>query len=114
MAFHDLPRSTPTGLPLDRALRLAFAALHMPGEAQKVDRVMQAFAAALHRDAPGPFVDAKAAYVMAFSAMLLNTDAHNAAVRNKMSREQFVGNNKGINGGGDVPSRAHAQCTASL
>lgn len=92
-----------SGLPLDRALRLAFAALHMPGEAQKVDRVMQAFAAALYRDAPGPFADAKAAYVMAFSTMLLNTDAHNAAVRTKMSADQFVSNNRGINGGADLP-----------
>ena len=32
----------------------------MPGEAQKVDRIMQAFAAALYRDAPGPFADADA------------------------------------------------------
>ena len=46
----------------------------MPGEAQKVDRIMQAFAAALYRDAPGPFVDADAAYVCAFSLMMLNTD----------------------------------------
>ena len=29
------------GLPLDGALRLTFAALHVPGEAQKVDRVLQ-------------------------------------------------------------------------
>ena len=46
----------------------------MPGEAQKVDRIMQAFAGALYRDAPGPFVDTDAAYVCAFSLMMLNTD----------------------------------------
>ena len=62
------------GLRIDEALRLIFGALHMPGEAQKVDRIMQAFAAALFRDAPGPFVDADAAYVCAFSLMMLNTD----------------------------------------
>ena len=69
------------GMALDSALRLAFAALKMPGEAQKVDRVMQAFAHAYYRDEPGPFASEKAAYVMAFSLMMLNTDAHNAAVR---------------------------------
>ena len=45
---------------------------------------MQAFAAALFRDAPGPFVDADAAYVCAFSLMMLNTDLHNPAVCAKM------------------------------
>ena len=30
------------GLRIDEALRLIFGALHMPGEAQKVDRIMQA------------------------------------------------------------------------
>ena len=32
-------------LTIDKALRLIFGALHMPGEAQKVDRIMQALAA---------------------------------------------------------------------
>ena len=94
------------GLPLDAALRLVFAALHVPGEAQKVDRVIHAFASAYHRQQPAEgcvFADATAAYVMSFSTMLLNTDLHNPAVRNKMSAEQFVKNNKGINGGADLP-----------
>ena len=69
----------------------------MPGEAQKVDRIMQAFAAALYRDAPGPFADADAAYVCAFSLMMLNTDLHNPAVRAKMSLAEFAENNCGVN-----------------
>ena len=65
---------------------------------------MQAFAAALYRDAPGPFVDADAAYVCAFSLMMLNTDLHNPAVRAKMSLAEFAENNCGVNGGHDRPS----------
>ena len=91
------------GLALDAALRLAFAAIHVPGEAQKVDRVIHAFATAYYRQEPGPFVDATAAYVAAFSTMLLNTDQHNPAVRTKMGLEAFLKNNKGINGGADLP-----------
>jgi len=91
------------GLALDAALRLAFAAIHVPGEAQKVDRVIHAFATAYYRQEPGPFVDATAAYVAAFSTMLLNTDQHNPAVRAKMGLEAFLKNNKGINGGADLP-----------
>ncbi|KAL1515015.1 hypothetical protein AB1Y20_004083 [Prymnesium parvum] len=91
------------GLSLDGGLRLVFAALKMPGEAQKVDRVMQAFAHAYYRDEPGPFASEKAAYVMSFSLMMLNTDQHNAAVRTKMTLEQFVHNNRKINEGADLP-----------
>ena len=87
-----------------QALRLIFGALHMPGEAQKVDRIMEAFAAALYRDAPGPFVDADAAYVCAFSLMMLNTDLHNPAVRAKMTLAEFADNNCGMNGGHNNPN----------
>ena len=92
-----------SSLPLDGALRLAFAALHVPGEAQKVDRIVNAIAHAYFRQRPGPFADATSAYVMAFSAMLLNTDQHNANVRNKMTLEQFIKNNRKINAGEDLP-----------
>ena len=57
-------------------------------------RVLHAFAVAYHRQEPGPFVDATAAYVAAFSTMLLNTDQHTPAVRAKMSVEAFVKNAK--------------------
>ena len=52
---------------------------------------------------PGPFSDETAAYVTAFSAMLLNTDLHNPNVRRKMTLEQFVSNNRGINNGKNLP-----------
>ena len=92
-----------SSLPLDGALRLAFAALPVPGEAQQVDRIVNAIAHAYFRQRPGPFADATSAYVMAFSAMLLNTDQHNANVRNKMTLEQFIKNNRKINAGEDLP-----------
>lgn len=34
---------------------------------------------------------------------MLNTDLHNPAIKNKISREAFVRNNRGINNGSDVP-----------
>ena len=71
----------------------------MPGEAQKVDRIMQAFAAALYRDAPGPFVDADAAYVCAFSLMMLNTDLHNPSIKEerRMTKQGFRRQNADFN-----------------
>ena len=91
------------GLRLDEGLRLVFAAMGLPGEAQKIDRVVGAFASAYFRDAPGPFADADAAHVAAFSLILLNTDQHNDNVKRKMTIEQFVKNNRGINNGTDLP-----------
>jgi hypothetical protein len=37
---------------------------------------------------------------------MLNTDAHNPNIKkeNKMTKEQFIRNNRGINGGADLPA----------
>mmetsp|Transcript_44627 Transcript_44627/g.111102 ORF Transcript_44627/g.111102 Transcript_44627/m.111102 type:complete len:592 (+) Transcript_44627:37-1812(+) len=53
---------------------------------------------------PGVFADEDAAYVLGFSVIMLNTDAHSSQVKNKMTREQFLRNNRGINRGGDLPA----------
>ncbi|KAL0339369.1 UNVERIFIED_CONTAM: Brefeldin A-inhibited guanine nucleotide-exchange protein 2 [Sesamum angustifolium] len=43
------------------------------------------------------------AYVLAYSVIMLNTDAHNPMVKNKMSAEDFIRNNQGIDDGKDLP-----------
>ncbi len=45
--------------------------------------------------------DSEAVYVLSFSSIILNTDAHNPAIikKMKMSKEQFLNSNKGINAG---------------
>lgn len=52
---------------------------------------------------PGAFKSADVAYVLSYSMIMLNTDAHNHQVKNKMTREGFIKNNKGINDGADLP-----------
>ena len=47
--------------------------------------------------------DADSAYVLSYSIIMLNTDQHNPQVKNKMTLEQFVRNNRGTNGGSDWP-----------
>ena len=44
-----------------------------------------------------------AAYVLAYSVILLNTDAHNPQVKRRMTLSDFVKNNRGINDGADLP-----------
>lgn len=45
----------------------------------------------------------EAAYVLAYSVILLNTDSHNPQVKKRMTKTDFVRNNRGINDGSDLP-----------
>lgn len=46
---------------------------------------------------------ADAIYAVAFSILLLHTDAHNKNVRQKMNKETFIMRTKIIEGGENVP-----------
>jgi len=91
------------GMELDEAIRLFLSGFRLPGEAQKIDRLMEKFAERFCRENPGAFKNADTAYVLAYSIIMLNTDAHNPMVKQKMSKAEFVKNNRGIDDGGDVP-----------
>ena len=43
------------------------------------------------------------AYVLAYSVIMLNTDQHNATVKKRMTADDFVRNNRGINDERDLP-----------
>lgn len=43
------------------------------------------------------------AYILAYSVILLNTDAHNPQVKKRMTKADFVKNNRGINDNSDLP-----------
>lgn len=86
----------------DGALRLHLSGFRLPGEAQKIDRIMEKFASRYCECNPDIFANADAAYVLAYSTIMLHTDAHNDTIKNKMSKEEFIRNNRGINDGGDL------------
>ncbi|GIM16141.1 hypothetical protein Vretimale_18795, partial [Volvox reticuliferus] len=92
-----------TDLEFDAAIRAFLAGFRLPGEAQKIDRLMEKFAERYVKCNPGSFKSADVAYVLAYSVIMLNTDAHNPQVKNKMSKAAFLKNNRGINDGGDLP-----------
>lgn len=75
----------------------------LPGEAQKIDRIMSAFAGHFTRHNPNVFSSADTAYILAFSLIMLNTDHHNRAVKRKMTLQDFVKNNRSIDNGKDLP-----------
>jgi Sec7-like guanine-nucleotide exchange factor len=69
------------GLSIPDAMRLFLCTFRMPGEAQVVDRIMEAFAIYMHAQVPSPVADAEAAYMLCFSLMMLQTDLHSTSVR---------------------------------
>ena len=92
-----------SGATFDGALRSFLAGFRLPGEAQKIDRLVEKFAARFVACNPGAFGSADTAYVLAYSVVMLNTDAHNPQVKVKMTKADFIRNNRGINEGGDLP-----------
>nr|KAJ3421655.1 guanine nucleotide exchange protein for ADP-robosylation factor [Polyrhizophydium stewartii] len=53
---------------------------------------------------PKAFSSADTAYVLAYSVIMLNTDQHNAQVKRRMTKEDFLKNNRGIDEGKDLPA----------
>lgn len=144
-----------SGLSFSEALRSFLDRFRLPGEAQCIDRLMEAFAKRLYEvqlsvsetapsvvdqsiedtmldpprvssetevssgrsgtlDPPAasdildpvfPFKSSDAAFILSFSTIMLNTDLHNPNMKDekRMTVEQFVRNNRGINDGVDLP-----------
>lgn len=72
------------------AIREFLKGFRLPGEAQKIDRIMEKFAERYCADNPGLFKNADTAYVLAYAVIMLNTDAHNPMVWPKMSKSDFI------------------------
>lgn len=87
------------------AVRMYLQSFRLPGEAQKIDRFMLKFAERyMHNNPSTLFANADTAYILAFSVIMLNTDAHNKNMKQKrMTKAEFVKNNRGINDGSDLP-----------
>ncbi|KAM1605801.1 hypothetical protein PS2_026498 [Malus domestica] len=79
-----------SGMKFDTAIRELLKGFRLPGEAQKIDRIMEKFAERYCADNPGLFKNADTAYILAYAVIMLNTDAHNPMVWPKMSKSDFV------------------------
>ena len=86
------------------ALRQFLQSFRLPGEGQKIDRFMLKFAERYLSGNPNAFANADTAYVLAYSVIMLNTDLHSVKVKgNRMTPEDFIKNNRGINDSADLP-----------
>lgn len=69
------------GLSFEAALREYLESFRLPGEAQKIYRILDAWSRQFFKQCPGFFKSADAVHVLAFSLVLLNTDHHKSVVR---------------------------------
>ncbi|KAK8814240.1 hypothetical protein WA158_008102 [Blastocystis sp. Blastoise] len=94
-----------TDMTFDLALRSFLSHFRLPGEAQKIDRILERFAGHFYECNPSTFDNADTAFVLGFSVIMLNTDLHNPNIpdEKKMTKQEFINNNRGINDGKDLP-----------
>lgn len=88
---------------LVQALRQFLWSFRLPGESQKIDRMMECFAQHYCHLNNGVFTTTDTCYVLSFAIIMLNTSLHNPSVKDKQTVEQFKAMNRGINDGGDLP-----------
>ncbi|CEJ54922.1 Putative Protein transporter SEC7 [Penicillium brasilianum] len=87
------------------ALRSFLQTFRLPGEAQKIDRFMLKFAERYTTQNPNAFANADTAYVLSYSVIMLNTDQHSSKMKGpRMTKEDFIKNNRGINDNQDLPT----------
>ncbi|KAM9745319.1 cytohesin-4 isoform 2-T2 [Menidia menidia] len=101
-------------LNLVQALRQFLWSFRLPGEAQKIDRMMEAFATRYCDCNPGVFQSTDTCYILSFAIIMLNTSLHNPNVKDKPSQQRFVSMNRGINNGGDLPGELLTKLYASI
>lgn len=84
-------------------LRTFLKAFKLPGEAQKIDRLVERFSETYCLQNPGVISNKDAAYVLAFQTIMLNTDLHNPNIpeKNKMTLDGLIRNLRGTNSGAE-------------
>ncbi|XP_034934125.1 IQ motif and SEC7 domain-containing protein 1 isoform X3 [Chelonus insularis] len=95
------------GMEVDVALRKFQAYFRMPGEAQKIERLMEVFSQRYCQCNPNVILRLRSpdtVFVLAFAIIMLNTDLHtpNLKPERRMRLEDFVKNLRGIDDCGDI------------
>lgn len=82
-----------TGLEFDEALRSFLKGFRLPGEAQKIERLVLRFGKRFMECNPDSVINSSdAAFQLAYSLIILHTDAHNPQVKHKMTLQQYLEN----------------------
>jgi hypothetical protein len=90
--------------PFVTAIRDFLQLFRLPGEAQKIDRIMEAFSRRYAASSQHQYLkDPDLIYQLAFTTVMLNTDLHSPQVKVRTNKEAFVKNYKNLLVGKDVP-----------
>uniref|UniRef100_A0A8C7MYZ9 IQ motif and Sec7 domain ArfGEF 2 n=1 Tax=Oncorhynchus kisutch TaxID=8019 RepID=A0A8C7MYZ9_ONCKI len=97
-----------SGMDLDDALRKFQAQIRVQGEAQKVERLIEAFSqryCVCNPTLVRQFQNPDTIFILAFAIILLNTDMYspNVKAERKMKIEDFIKNLRGVDNGQDIP-----------
>ncbi|XP_051950137.1 IQ motif and SEC7 domain-containing protein 1-like isoform X1 [Xyrauchen texanus] len=97
-----------SGMDLDDALRKFQAQIKVQGEAQKVERLIEAFSQRYCVCNPAlvrQFQNPDTIFILAFAIILLNTDMYspNIKAERKMKLDDFIKNLRGVDNGQDIP-----------
>ncbi|EJW84892.1 hypothetical protein WUBG_04198 [Wuchereria bancrofti] len=95
------------GMEVDIALRHTLSFFRLPGEAQKIERIMQVFSAryaVCNPDKVALFHSGDTIFILAFAIVMLNTDLHSPNIKPslKMKVGDFINNLRGVDGGYDI------------
>ncbi|XP_023320558.1 IQ motif and SEC7 domain-containing protein 1 [Eurytemora carolleeae] len=96
-----------SGTQVDSALRKFQTYFRMPGEAQKIERLMEVFSqryCTCNPNIASKLHSPDTIFILAFAIILLNTDLHTPSLKpeKRMKAEDFIKNLRGIDGGADV------------
>ncbi|KAL3823248.1 hypothetical protein ACHAXA_011093 [Cyclostephanos tholiformis] len=101
------------GMNIEQALRhyLTNCGFRLPGEAQKIDRIISTFSQCYWEDNAGdlqkcPFQNQDTVFLVSFAIIMLNTDLHKTQVSKgkfpkRMTKNEFMNNLRGVDDGVD-------------
>ncbi|VDN07370.1 unnamed protein product [Thelazia callipaeda] len=104
------------GLEVDVALRHVLSFFRLPGEAQKIERIMQVFSvhySSCNPDRVAAFHSKDTVFILAFAIIMLNTDLHSPNIKpsRKMKLGDFINNLRGIDAGHDIDRQRYRSLT---
>lgn len=86
------------------SLSLLLGSIQFPAHFSVITKFMLCFAQRYFAcNENSVFKSIDAVYVLAFGIIMLNTDMHNSAVKNKMTLHQYINNSSNINDGENLP-----------
>ena len=77
---------------IDMSIRKMLMEVELPKETQQIDRLLNGFADRYYECNPGIFASTDDAQFVAFSILLLHSDAHNKNNKRKMQKQDYVKN----------------------